>query len=166
MFTFTISICCFWNNQQQGPGEKHGGNCKSRLTWVSWLEGWAWLCSPTQRERERVCFLSFKPLFQGFWRRAGAEARALGIRASSPSERCFTRAGSGPVTPLTPWTNWLRQISDTLQNQSQGSNMVEEHFNAARYHQFAASSAVESFEKRAGKDPSLFEFWKKKKKMY
>lgn len=24
MFTLTISICCFWNNQQQGPGEKHG----------------------------------------------------------------------------------------------------------------------------------------------
>lgn len=23
MFTLTISICCFWNNQQQGPGEKH-----------------------------------------------------------------------------------------------------------------------------------------------
>lgn len=42
MFTLTISICCFWNNQQQRPGEN---GCKSRSTWVSWLGGWAWLCS-------------------------------------------------------------------------------------------------------------------------
>lgn len=31
MFTLTISICCFWNNQQQGPGrEKHRETAVSR----------------------------------------------------------------------------------------------------------------------------------------
>lgn len=36
MFTLTISICCFWNNQQRGPEGRSAGNCrKSRSTWVS-----------------------------------------------------------------------------------------------------------------------------------
>lgn len=50
MFTLTISICCFWNNQLQGPG----GGAPVNRAWLGFHDfgegggdsvwGWVWLC--------------------------------------------------------------------------------------------------------------------------
>lgn len=133
MFTLTISICCFWNNQQQRPGEN---GCKSRSTWVSWLGGWAWLCSAWVEGSSRrggvvdSVFFSSRPS-QGFWWRAGSKRGALGICSSLPSERCFTRVRS--VVAPRSWANWLGPSSlidfryDTKIN-CKGSYLVKTHF--------------------------------------
>lgn len=43
MFTFTISICCFWNNQLQGPGGGAAAN-RARLGFHDFWGGWRRVC--------------------------------------------------------------------------------------------------------------------------
>lgn len=66
MFTLTISICCFWNNQRRGPGEKHWGRAVSRaqLGFHDWEAGpdYAPLGWRVGGEEGGVGFLFFKAL--------------------------------------------------------------------------------------------------------
>lgn len=60
MFTLTISICCFWNNQQLGAWREARGTAVSRaqLGFHDW-GGWAWLCSSRGEGRGRGGFVFF-----------------------------------------------------------------------------------------------------------
>lgn len=113
MFTLIISICCFWNNQQQGAWREAQGTAVSRaqLGFHDWEAGLDY--ARLRRRGGRGAgwwevggfrFLSFKALSR-FLTAGWKKARALGMCASSPSERSLTRVRSviaGPVTLLTP----------------------------------------------------------------
>lgn len=102
MFTLTISICCFWNNQQPGAWREARGTAVSRaqLGFHDWEAGpdYARLGGGGGRGGEGARFLSFKALSR-FLTEGWERARALGIRASSPSERSFTRVRSATAGP-------------------------------------------------------------------
>lgn len=87
MFTLTISICCFWNNQQRGPGEKHRELLQVALN-LGFMIGRLGLIMLDSAEGGWgvTCFLCFKALSR-FLVAAWKKARALGMSASLLFER-------------------------------------------------------------------------------
>ena len=116
MFTLTISICCFWNNQRRGAPERNAGG-KQRLQVAlnlgfmigrlglimldSAMGWWRWWGGGGGE----VLFSS-RPS-QGFWRRAGRKKKGEGswdLSELALGEKLHQGEIShcGPVTPLTP----------------------------------------------------------------
>lgn len=109
MFTLTISICCFWNNQQQRPGEKRGELLQSRtqLGFHDWEAGpdYARLGRERGKEGRGFHFLSLQgPLKVPDGGLEETEGLWACVRAHRPEGSGFTGLRSvtaGPVTPLT-----------------------------------------------------------------
>ena len=96
MFTLTISICCFWNNQRQGCKQKRGEKAVSRaqLGFHDWEAGPDY-ARPGLGERRVFFFVSSRPS-QGFW-------GLLGICTSLPSKRSLTKGEISHYRLVTPF---------------------------------------------------------------
>lgn len=75
-----------------------GKCCKSHSTWVSWLGGWAWLCSARRREAGGWGLFFLASRASDGWRKAMAPRQ----RASSPFEISLPAARSRLVTGFQP----------------------------------------------------------------
>lgn len=98
----------FLEQSAAGGLERSAGNCcKSRSTWVSWLGGWAWLCSTRRRGREGrgggpFSFLQgpLKVSDGGLGESEGSgDPRELALREELHQGEI---SHCGPVTPLQP----------------------------------------------------------------
>lgn len=108
MFTLTISICCFWNNQQQRPGEKRGELLQSRtqLGFHDWEAGpdYARLGRERGKEGRGFHFLSLQgPL-------KVPDGGALGVCASSSARGKWLHwaeiSHCGPCNPAHLGPGW------------------------------------------------------------
>lgn len=121
--------------------ERSTGNCcKSRSTWVSWLGGWAWLCSTQRRGGRGGGWFSFlqgplKVSDGGLEESKGSgDLCELALREELHQGEI---SHCGPVTPLTPIQLAWAKLTNGFQIHYQINRRVQmwskKHFNVADY---------------------------------